>query len=77
MPGFPVLHYLPEFSQTHVHGVSDATQPSHPVSPTSPSPPSFPEPESFPACRLFASGGQSIGASASASVFPVNALEVC
>ena len=30
MPGFPVLHYLPEFSQTHVHWVSDAIQPSHP-----------------------------------------------
>ena len=27
-PGFPVLHYLPEFAQTHVHWVSDATQPS-------------------------------------------------
>ena len=30
MSGFPVLHYLPEFSQTHVHWVSDAIQPSHP-----------------------------------------------
>ena len=28
-PGFPVLHYLPEFAQTHVHWVSDAIQPSH------------------------------------------------
>ena len=28
-PGFPVLHNLPEFAQTHVHGVSDAMQPSH------------------------------------------------
>ena len=28
MPGFPVLHYLPEFAQTHVHWVSDAIQPS-------------------------------------------------
>ena len=35
-PGFPVLHYVPEFAQTHVHGVSDATQPSHPLLPTSP-----------------------------------------
>ena len=32
MPGFPVLHYLPEFAQTHVHWVSDAIQPSHPLS---------------------------------------------
>ena len=30
-PGFPVLHYLPEFAQTHVHWVSDAIQPSHPL----------------------------------------------
>ena len=36
-PGFPVLHYLPEFTQTHVHCVSDAIQPSHPLSsPSSP-----------------------------------------
>ena len=35
MPGFPVLHYLPEFAKTHVHWVSDAIQPSHPLSPTS------------------------------------------
>ena len=32
MPGFPVLHCLPEFSQTHVHWVSNATEPSHPLS---------------------------------------------
>ena len=31
-PGFPVLHHLREFAQTHVHGVSDAIQPSHPLS---------------------------------------------
>ena len=37
MPGFPVLHQLPEFAQTHVHQVSDAIQPSHPL--LSPSPP--------------------------------------
>ena len=36
MPGFPVLHYLPEFAQTHVHWVSDAIQPFHPLSPPSP-----------------------------------------
>ena len=30
MPGFPVLHYLPEFAQTHVHWVCDVIQPSHP-----------------------------------------------
>ena len=32
-PGFPVLHCLPEFYQTHVHRVSDAIQPSYPLSP--------------------------------------------
>ena len=37
MPGFPVLHHLPEFAQTHVHRVSDVIQPSHPLS--APSPP--------------------------------------
>ena len=36
-PGLPVHHHLPEFTQTHVHRVHDATQPSHPLS--SPSPP--------------------------------------
>ena len=36
-PGLPVHHQLPEFTQTHVHWVGDAIQPSHPLS--SPSPP--------------------------------------
>ena len=36
-PGLPVHHQLPEFTETHVHLVSDAIQPSHPLS--SPSPP--------------------------------------
>ena len=38
-PGFPVLHQLPESTQTHVHWVGDAIQPSHPL--PSPSPPVF------------------------------------
>ena len=38
-PGLPVHHQLPDFAQTHVHRVSDAIQPSHPVS--SPSPPAL------------------------------------
>ena len=37
MPGLPVRHQLPEFTQTHIHRVSDAIQPSHPL--LSPSPP--------------------------------------
>ena len=39
MPGLPVHHQLPEFTQTHVHQVGDVIQPSHPLS--SPSPPVF------------------------------------
>ena len=46
-PGLPVHHQLPEFTQTHVHWVSDAIQPSHPLS--SPSPPA-PNP---PSIRVF------------------------
>ena len=38
-PGFPVHNQLPEIAQTHVHRVSDAIQPLHPLS--SPSPPAF------------------------------------
>ena len=39
MPGLPVHHQLPEFTQTHVHQVGDAIQPSHPL--LSPSPPAL------------------------------------
>ena len=74
-PGLPVHHQLPEFTQTHVHLVGDAIQPSHPLS--SPSPPAF---------SLFQHEGlfkwvsslhhvaklQHIGASALASVLPIN-----
>ena len=38
-PGLPVHHQLPEFAQTHVHQLSDAIQPSHPL--LSPSLPTF------------------------------------
>ena len=68
--GLPVHHQLPEFTQTHVHRVSDAIQPSHPL--LSPSPPALPASGSFPMSQLFAWGGQSIGVSASASVLPMN-----
>ena len=37
-PGLPVHHQLPEFTQTHIHRVSDAIQPSHPLSSPSPAP---------------------------------------
>ena len=36
MPGYPVLHHLPEFAPTHIHWVNDAIQPFHPLLPPSP-----------------------------------------
>ena len=71
-PGFPVLHYLPKFAQTHVHWVGDAIRPSSSVTPFSSCPLSFQASESFPVTWLFASGAQSIGTSASVSVLPMN-----
>ena len=68
-PGLPVYHQLPKYTQTHVHRVDDAIQPSHPLSPSSPVAfKSFPASGSFPVSQLLTSGGQSIGASASASL---------
>ena len=71
-PDFPVLHYLLEFAQTHVHWVGDAIQTSHPL--LSPSLPALHLPASgaFLMSRLFASHNQSTGALASASVLPVS-----
>ena len=63
-PGFPVLHYLPKFAPTHTISSSAALFSSCPGS--------FSASGSFPMSWLFASSGQSIGASASASVLPVN-----
>ena len=53
-PGLPVHHHLLEFTQTHVHQVSDAIQPSHPRS--SPSSPALnpSQHQSFPMSQLFA-----------------------
>ena len=65
-PGLPVHHQILEFTQTHVHQVSDGIQPSHPLS--SPSPPA-PSPSQHQS-QLFAGGGQSTGVSALASVLP-------
>ena len=73
-PGLPVHHQLPEFTQTHIHWVSDAIQPSHPVSsvPFSSCLQFFPASGSFLMSQFFTSGGHSIGVSASASVLPTN-----
>ena len=68
-------HQLLESTQTHVHWVSDAIQPSHPLSSPLLLPSILPASESFPMRQFFASGGQSIGVSALASVFPMNTQE--
>ena len=69
MPGIPVHHHLPEFTQTHVHRVRDAMQP-YPLSSPSPPAPNPSQHQSFPVSQLFAWGGQSTGASALASFLP-------
>ena len=71
MPGFPVHQQLLEVTQTQIHRVSDALHPSHPIIPFSHLQP-FPASRSFLMSQLFASGGQSTGASALASVLAVN-----
>ena len=71
-PGLPVHHQLLESTQTHVHWVSDAIQPSSSVVPFSSCPQSFPESGPFQVSQLFESGGQSIGVSALTSVLPMN-----
>ena len=63
-PGLPVHHQLPEFTQTHVHRVSDAIQPFHPLSSPSPPGPNPSQHQSFPMNQLFTRGGQSTGVSA-------------
>ena len=73
MPGLPIHHQLPEFTQTHLHGVGNAIQPSHPL--LSPSPPALSLSQHqglFQMSQFFPSGGQSIGVSASGSVLPKN-----
>ena len=72
MPGLPVHHQLPEFTQTR-----PLSQWCHPaisstVIPFSSCPQSLPASESFPKCQFFAPGGQSIRVSASTPVLPMN-----
>ena len=71
-PGFPVRHQFPESTQTHVHWVGDAIQPSRPLSSFSSCPKFFPASGSFQMSQLLTSDGQSIGVSASTSVLPMN-----
>ena len=72
--GLPVHHQLPESTQTHVHRVDDAIQPSHPLS--SPFPPAFNLSQHQGIFKWVNSShqvGQSIGVSVSTSVLPMNA----
>ena len=80
-PGFPVLHYLPDFAQTHVLSFEFAQTPlsqwCHPTISSSVVPffshlQSFPASVSFPMSQFFTWGGQNIGVAASASVLPMN-----
>ena len=72
-PGFPVLHHLPEFAQTHVHQVGDAIQPSHPLS--SLCPPAFNLSQHQSLFQWVSSSHQvakGLEFQASASVLPIN-----
>ena len=72
-PGLPVHHQLPEFTQTHLHWVDDATQPSHPLSSSSPP---APNPSQHQGLFQWVSSSHEVakelGVSASASVLPMN-----
>ena len=80
MPGLLVhqLHQIPEFTETHVHWVSDAIQPSHCCCPLLLPPSIFPRIRVlffvffFQMSQFFESGGQSLGGAGSASVLPMN-----
>ena len=73
MPGLPVPHQLPEFTQTHVHRVGDAIQPSHPLS--SPSPPA-PNPSQHQGLFQWVNSSHEVAkvlrVSASTSALPMN-----
>ena len=73
-PGVPVHHQLPEFTQTHVHLVSDAIQPSHPL--LSPSPPA-PNPSQHQGLFQWVNSSPKYWSSASASVLPMNTQDWC
>ena len=72
MPVFPVHHQLPQLTQTHVHQVGDAIQPSHPLLFPSPPPTIFTSTRVFSNESVICISGQTIRVSASASVLPMN-----
>ena len=71
-PGFPIPHHLLEFSQVHIHWISDVIQPSPSLSQLILCLHSFPASGSFPKSWLFRLAGQRIEASASASALSVS-----
>ena len=75
-PGLPVYHQLPEFTQTHVHWVSDAIKPFHPLS--SLSPPTFNLLQHQDLFQWVSSSHQvaKVLVSASTSVFPMNTQDL-
>ena len=73
MPGLRVHHQLPEFTQTHVHWVSDTIQPSHPLSsPSLPAPNPSQHQGLFQWVKSSHEVAKVLGVSASASVLPMN-----
>ena len=68
MPGFPALHYLPEFAQTHVHWVSDAIQSTYPLSPLLPPTLNLSQHQDLSQEAALHVKWSSIGASGSASI---------
>ena len=76
MSGLPVYHQLSEFTQTHVHWVGDAINYHMLCHPLLLLPQSFPASGSFQMSQLFASGGQSIGVSASTSALDILIMTV-
>ena len=73
MPGFPVPHHLPMFVQLHVHCISDAIQPSHPLMPSS-SALNLAQHKGFSQWVSSSHLDQNTGASALASAFPMSNL---
>ena len=72
IPGLPVHHHLPEFTQTHVHQGGDAIQPSHHLSPLFPLPPIPPSIRDFSNESTLCMKWPSTGVSALASFLPKN-----
>ena len=72
MSGFPVLHHLLDFALTHIHWVGDTIQPSNLLSPPSPPALNLSQHQGLFQWVSSSPGSQTIGASASVSVLPMN-----